>query len=474
MSLSPSKQSELVNMKYVSILDPNKKTVSVTEAIINGQAPDGGLYVTTEFPEVKDYIGKSYEEIALAVLSLLLPEFSKNELADSIKQAYSELLPVKMNGNFLETFHGNTFSFKDLPLQLYPYLLKLAKEKQKVSLDTVILVATSGDTGPAVLAGAAHVPGLFSIVLFPNKGVSYEQRLQMVTQEGNVCSINITGNYDDAQRAVRALLADNEFKNQFAGEKHFTTAASINVARLLPQLTHFFWGYSEFVKAGKIKAGEQINFVVPSANFGNALSCFYAKQMGLPIKQAILATNENNVLYNFFKTGVYDKNREFKVTLSTAMDILHSTSLPRALYKIYGAEETIRACDELNKYGKFTVDKSKLGFFYPGGFTTDEQTMERIKVVYDESGYLMDPHTAVAESVYHRYQKETGDETPSIIISTASPYKFVDIVERAIGKKLPPAPPRILELYKKEVIHNRSVKSAELDAIKAEITEVLS
>jgi threonine synthase len=461
-----------MEIKYISTLDKGKIEVSAVDAIIKGQAPDGGLYVPTALPKIEGYLGKSYQETAAIVLEKFFPGFNRTEIEESVDMAYSALLPVKLVGNFLETYHGNTFAFKDVALQLYPYLLKLAKDKQGITDDIAILVATSGDTGPATLAGAAHVDGLFTVVLFPEKGVSEVQRLQMVTQTGSVSSIQIAGNYDDAQKAIRALLSDKEFEKMFEGKMRFTTASSINVARLLPQLVYFFWSYSELVSSGKIKQGDEINFVVPSGNFGNALACFYAKQMGLPIKRLIVASNENNVLCDFFKTGVYDKNRQFKVTHSTAMDILHVTNLPRVLHSIFGVDETIRACRELDESGRFEVDKEKLEFFW-ADYTTDEQTRERIKAVYESTGYVIDPHTAVAENVYQRYVTETGDDTFAVILSTASPYKFKDIVETSIGTELPEMPARVLELFSKEVLHKRFIQKPSIETIKAEIIDVL-
>ena len=459
-------------MKYISILDRQRKPISATEAIIRGQAPDGGLYVPASFPRLTDYIGKSYQEIAQIVLEPFLPEYSKDELADCISCAYAEDLPVKLSGNFLELYHGKTFSFKDVALQLYPHLLKLAKEKQKIKEDIVILAATSGDTGPAVLAGAANVDGLFTIVLFPKNGVSSVQKLQMTTQTGNVATIEIDGNYDDAQKAVRKLLADEEFKNKFKGKKIFTTASSINIARLLPQMVYYFWSYSELVKNGKINDGEKINFATPSGNFGNALAGFYAFQMQLPVCNLIIACNENKILFDFFKTGVYDKNREFKLTHSTAMDILHVTNLPRAFYNIYGVEKTIEACNSLNKTGKFYLHPKTDPFW--AYFATDEQTRQRIKTVFEETGYVMDPHTAVAESVYQQYVKETGCENLTIILSTASPYKFSDVVELSIEKELPQPPMGIRELYEKEVVHTRFLQNTSIEAIKQEIEKILT
>ena len=468
----------MIQMKFVSILDREEIQVSATEAIIRGQAPDGGLYVPADFPKIKDYIGKSYQEVAQTVLEAFLPEYSKDELADCISRAYSDVLPVKLNGNFLELYHGKTLSFKDVALQIFPHLLKLAKEKQNIKEDIVILAATSGDTGPAVLAGAADVEGLFTVVLFPEKGVSPVQRLQMTTQTGNVAAIEIAGNYDDAQKAVRTLLADEEFKNKFKGRKIFTTASSINIARLLPQIVYYFWTYSELLKNGKIKEGKHISFAVPSGNFGNALAGFYAYKMELPVSTLIIGCNENKILYDFIEKGVYDKNREFKITHSTAMDILHVTNLPRALYSIYGADKTIEACEALNKTGKFSVEYSSLDLLYRFWpcFVTDEQTRDRIKAVYEKSGYIMDPHTAVAEYAQRRFDIELGMEWDeyTIILSTASPYKFREVVECSIGKELPPAPPEIKELYEKEVIHKKFVQTPDIEAIKKEIEEALA
>ena len=421
-------------MRYISTRDASKKEITASEAIVRGLAPDGGLYVPCEFPKLEGFIGLDYNELALKVLSLYLTDFSEGELAEYIGAAYDGQLPVKLNGAYLELFHGQTSAFKDVALQLFPYLLTASLRKNGVDKTAVILVATSGDTGSAVLSGLKNTAGIRVIVFYPSKGVSDAQRLQMVTQTGgNLNVFGINGNFDDAQRAVKEVFADEGFKAQFADKYVFSSANSINLGRLVPQIVYYFYSYSELVGSGRIREGEAINYVVPTGNFGNILAGYYAYKMGLPVNKLICATNSNKVLDDYFKTGVYDSNREFYVTVSPAMDILVSSNLERLIYE--NAPKDI----------------------FDSDYATEPETIETIKRVYASDNYILDPHTAVAKRVYEKYKSRSGDETPALILATASPYKFAETVEGAIGKVLTDPPEGLRDLDKKPVLHGETV-----------------
>jgi len=434
-------------MQYFSTRDPQKKKLSASEAIVKGLAPDGGLYVPTEFPKLENFIGKQYNELALEVLKRYLTDFSGEELATCIESAYKTYQPVKLNGHYLELFHGATLAFKDVALQLFPYLLTNALTKNKIDKTAVILAATSGDTGSAVLAGIANVEKTKAIVFYPENGVSSIQRLQMTTKEGdNVHVFGIKGNFDDAQTGVKEIFSDDVFKNQFSDNYFFTSANSINLGRLLPQVVYYFYTYSQLVLQKQIVEGEKINFVVPTGNFGNILAGYYAKQMGLPIHKLICATNKNDVLDEFFKTGIYNNDREFYLTLSPSMDILISSNLERITYEAHDLS------------------------LFDSGSATDEETLATIKAVYETDHYLLDPHTAVAKHVYEQYKAKTGDDTFTIIVSTAAPHKFPEAVTRAIGDHpLNDVPSQIADLKNKPVLHPEVI-----DDLKTAITEVLT
>ncbi|MCL2558915.1 MAG: threonine synthase [Turicibacter sp.] len=434
-------------MQYFSTRDPQKKTISASEAIVKGLAPDGGLYVPTAFPSLTDFIGKPYNELALEVLKRYLTDFSEAELATCIEQAYKKYNPVKLNGHYLELFHGATLAFKDVALQLFPYLLTTALAKNNVDKTAVILAATSGDTGSAVLSGIADVPKTKAIVFYPENGVSSVQRLQMTTKTGdNVHVFGIKGNFDDAQTGVKEIFSDDTFKNQFSDDYFFTSANSINLGRLLPQVVYYFYCYSQLVEQGKVARDEKVNFVVPTGNFGNILAGYYAKQMGLPIHKLICATNKNDVLDEFFKTGVYNhEGRDFHLTLSPSMDILISSNLERLTY-----------------------EDRDLSLF-DSGSATDDETMATIKAVYETDGYLLDPHTAVAKYVYDQYRAKTGDETFTVIVSTAAPHKFPEAVACAVGEnQLTDVPEQIADLDQLPVLHPGVV-----DDLKAAVAGVL-
>ena len=452
-------------MHYISTRDTNKNKLTPSEAIIQGLAPDGGLYVPYHFHKLQGFIGKPYEEIALSVLKPYL-DFSDREPEEYIHMAYQNRLPVKLNGCYLELFHGRTLSFKDVGLQLYPYLLTAALRKNNITKTAVVLTATSGDTGSAALAGIANVPNTKAIVLYPHNGVSPTQKLQMTTQEGdNVHVFGIHGNFDDAQKAVKAVFTCEHFA-KLSDRYVFTPANSMNLGRLLPQIVYYFYSYSEWVQSGKINEGDSVNFVVPTGNFGNILAGHYASKMGLPINKLICATNSNNVLCDFIKTGVYNKNRKFYTTISPSMDILVSSNLERYLYDVGGCDSVNDAYNSLEKNGEFAFGKTLP--LLECDFATDAETLQTIRDIYDTSKYILDPHTAVGQAVYNKYKLRTGDATPTLIISTASPYKFPETIESQLGNVLNNPPECIKALQSKPILHNQIISD-----IKTAIGDVL-
>ena len=433
-------------MEFYSTRDPKKTTITAAAAIMRGLAPDGGLYVPTSFPKFETYLDLSYQELAYQILSLYLTDFQEAELRDYIQAAYENQLPAKLRAPYLELYHGKTLAFKDVALQLFPYLLTSALAKNQVKQTAVILAATSGDTGSAVLAGIAHVPKTKAIVFYPENGVSSVQKLQMTTQEGdNVHVFAIKGNFDDAQTGVKELFSDEAFKQEFSEDYFFTSANSINLGRLLPQIVYYFFAYSQLVAEGQIQKDDPINFVVPTGNFGNILAGYYARKMGLPIQKLICATNKNDVLDEFFKTGVYNKNRSFHQTLSPSMDILISSNLER-----------------------LTLTGEDLSLFTSGS-ASDDQTLEAIRNVYEAEGYVIDPHTAVAKYVYDQYQAVSKDKTYTVIVSTASPYKFPEAVTSAIGSNLSDIPAAIADLQSRPILHPHVI-----DDLKEAVRGVLS
>ena len=441
-----------MSMFYRSTRDDNVK-VTASQAILKGLAADGGLFVPESIPSLDKSLEElskmNYKEVAYEVMKLMLDDFTEEELKSCIDRAYDskfdteEMTPlVKVeNEYFLELFHGATIAFKDMALSILPHLLTTSAKKNNVKNEIVILTATSGDTGKAALAGFANVPGTKIIVFYPKNGVSPIQEKQMVTQKGdNTYVIGIKGNFDDAQTGVKNIFSDKELEKVMndAGFQ-FSSANSINIGRLVPQIVYYVYAYAKLLANGEIKDGEKINVVVPTGNFGNILAAFYAKNMGLPINKFICASNENKVLYDFFTTGEYDRNREFVLTTSPSMDILISSNLERLIFRIAGddAKKTADMMDALKTTGKYTITddmKAKLADF-TGGWASEEDTAKEIKRVYDETGYVMDTHTAVASSVYHTYKENTNDDTKTIIASTASPYKFGTSVMSAIDKK---------------------------------------
>lgn len=427
--------------------------VKASEAILKGLSKDGGLFVPTEIPKLDvpmDRLAEmTYQEIAYEVMSRFLTDFTEEELKSCIARAYDskfdteEIAPLVKAGGayYLELFHGATIAFKDMALSILPHLLTTSAKKNHVKNEIVILTATSGDTGKAAMAGFADVPGTRIIVFYPKNGVSPIQEKQMVTQKGNnTYVVGITGNFDDAQTAVKKMFNDKVMEEELdkAGFQ-FSSANSINIGRLVPQVVYYVYAYVNLYKNGEIKDGEKINVTVPTGNFGNILAAYYAKNMGLPIDKLICASNENKVLFDFFSTGSYDRNRDFLLTSSPSMDILISSNLERLIYRIAGenADKNREMMEQLSKGGIYRITeemRSQLADFY-GNYATEEETAGAIKALYGETGYVIDTHTAVASCVYGKYAAETGDSTKTIIASTASPFKFTRSVMNAIDSK---------------------------------------
>lgn len=431
-----------------------KEKVTASQAILKGLADDGGLFVPDSIPSldvtIDELADMSYQETAYAVMKQFLTDFTEEELKECIEKAYdskfdtNEIAPlVESDGAFyLELFHGPTIAFKDMALSILPHLLITAARKNQVKNDIVILTATSGDTGKAALAGFADVKGTKIIVFYPKNGVSPIQEKQMVTQKGdNTFVVGINGNFDQAQTGVKKMFQDKELAAQMdAAGYQFSSANSINIGRLVPQIAYYVYAYAKLYKKGEIAKDEKINVVVPTGNFGNILAAFYAKNMGLPIGKLICASNENKVLFDFFRTGTYDKNREFMLTSSPSMDILISSNLERLIYRIAGndAAKNKELMTALTSDGLYAITedmKEQLVDFY-GNYTSEAETAKVIRDLYDKTGYVIDTHTAVAAGVYNKYKEETKDtDTKTVIASTASPFKFTRSVMDAIDKE---------------------------------------
>lgn len=420
--------------------------VSASEAILMGIAKDGGLFVPSRIPEIEnvfeDLKYMNYKQLAHFIMSKFLTDFSSSELTDCIDKAYDEkfdskeIAPVKEVGDvfFLELYHGPTIAFKDMALSILPHLLKTAAKKQRIDKDIVILTATSGDTGKAALEGFSNVEGTKIIVFFPVEGVSEIQKRQMNTHYGNNTYVmGVRGNFDDCQTGVKNIFSDKEFGTVLEKKGYLLSSAnSINIGRLIPQIVYYFYAYLHLLKGNVIEPEAKINIAVPTGNFGNILAAYYAKAMGLPINKLICASNENKVLYDFINTGRYDSLREFMITISPSMDILISSNLERLLYVLNNEDtDMIKQFMELLKEeGSYEIPpdmKEKLNDFY-SGFASESDTHCSIKKVYDSYGYLIDTHTAVAYSVYKKYLEDTEDRAKTIIVSTASPYKFTSAV----------------------------------------------
>lgn len=421
-------------------------SISSAEAIKKGLSEDGGLFVPKSFPEItlseiQKFADMSYRERAFEILSKFLTDFTPEELKNCIEKAYTKekfgtenIAPVyKLNDTeyILELWHGPTCAFKDMALQILPHLLTTSMKKTNEKGEVVILVATSGDTGKAALEGFKDVEGTRIVVFYPDDSVSEIQKLQMITQTGdNVCVSAVSGNFDDAQSGVKKIFTDEGYKNLLSGNNFkLSSANSINWGRLVPQIVYYFSAYADMLEAGEIKLGEKINIVVPTGNFGNILAAYYAYKMGLPVNKFICASNKNNILTDFIKTGVYDRNRDFHTTISPSMDILISSNLERLLYDLSGKNEALVAqwMGELSENGKYTVTddiKQKISELFYANFADDDETMAEIKDCFTEYGYLPDTHSAVALSVYNKYLNETKDGKKTVIASTASPFKF--------------------------------------------------
>lgn len=488
-----------MDLYYKSTRNSNLK-VTASEAILKGLAPDGGLFVPEKLPvlgksmeELKDL---NYQDTAYEVMKCFLTDFTEEELRNCIEKAYDSkfddeaIAPlVKVEDTYyLELFHGATIAFKDMALSILPHLLTTSVKKNNVKNEIVILTATSGDTGKAAMAGFADVPGTKIIVFYPKNGVSPVQEKQMVTQKGNnTYVVGITGNFDDAQTGVKKMFNDKNMAEELSNAGYqFSSANSINIGRLVPQIVYYVYAYATLYKNGEIKAGEKINVTVPTGNFGNILAAFYAKNMGLPIEKLICASNENKVLYDFFSTGSYDRNRDFILTTSPSMDILISSNLERLIYRIAGedADKTREMMNELSKDGKYEITaemRAQLKDFY-GNYATEEETAKIIKKLYEDTGYVIDTHTAVAACVYEKYKTATKDDTKTVIASTASPFKFTRSVMDAIDHKYDAmedfelidklseianvkVPNAIEEIRTAPVLHDTVVEVAEMPAI---------
>lgn len=487
-------------MQYLSTRD-SKCRVESTQAISRGISAEGGLFVPETLPSItldtiQSMTGMSYVERAKYVLSLFLTDFTPEEIAYCAENAYTtekfgsdkiaQISKVEPGEYLLELWHGPTCAFKDMALQILPYLLTTSAKKAAAGKEIVILVATSGDTGKAALEGFKDVPGTKMVVFYPQDGVSQMQKRQMTTQEGgNVAVCAIEGNFDDAQTGVKKIFTDQAVVEKLAQHSMiFSSANSINWGRLLPQVVYYLSTYAELVKAGEIQLGEAINVVVPTGNFGNILAAYYAKKMGLPVNKLICASNANNVLTDFLTTGVYDRNRAFYATTSPSMDILISSNLERLLYDLCGRDDaTIRDWfGQLGKTGRYEVSqdvKDQIKELFWAGCCDDEGTKQTIGDTFRKDHYLCDTHTAVAVNVYRQYKEATGDETKTVIASTASPYKFASSVLGAITDNIPedeyeqidelnrisglPVPKALAELKNKPVRFTGSIEKSEME-----------
>ena len=438
-----------MNLLYNSTRNAEKK-VTASEAILKGLADDGGLFVPEYIPKLdvtmEELKSMSYQETAYAVMKQFLTDFTEEELKHCINSAYDSKFDTEVIAPLVkveDTYHLELFhiAFKDMALSILPHFLTTAAKKNDVTKEIVILTATSGDTGKAALAGFADVPGTKIIVFYPKGGVSRIQELQMVTQKGeNTSVVAIHGNFDNAQSGVKEMFEDKELEKELAAAGYqFSSANSINIGRLVPQVVYYVYAYAKLLENEEITEGEELNVTVPTGNFGNILAAYYAKQMGVPIGKLICASNENKVLFDFFQTGVYDRNREFILTSSPSMDILISSNLERLIYTIAGqdAEKDAQLMAQLKDRGVYEITpemREKLEDF-AGGYATEEECRDAIRTTYEKTGYVMDTHTAVAAAVCQKYRGDSGDDRKCLVASTASPYKFIHSVMSAIDEK---------------------------------------
>jgi threonine synthase len=492
-------------LKYESTRNKNINA-NPSEAVVKGLSDDGGLFVPRGIDELglnlEEMCSLGFHDTAKKILSLFFADFTEEQINDSVMKAYdskfdhADIVPVEKVGDrfIMELFHGSTIAFKDIALSILPYLMKKAQSNCKMKEDIVILTATSGDTGKAALEGFKDVEGTKIIIFYPNDGVSPVQEMQMVTTEGdNTYVVAVEGNFDDAQSAVKEILNNMELREKLGemGMK-FSSANSINIGRLVPQISYYFTTYADLVKKNEIKTGDKINFVVPTGNFGNILAGYFAKLLGLPVNKLICAANENNVLFDFLTTGVYDINREFKKTMSPSMDILISSNLERLLYYMSNKDNKYIAglMNQLKTEKRYEANdeiKAKIKDQFWSSYCSEDDTSDTVKKVYDEYGYVMDTHTAVAYKVYEDYLKENKDDSKTVILSTASPFKFtgsvykslfgptsmkeLDLIKELSDKTDMKVPSQIEGLANRKVLHNRLCTPASMDQ---EILKILS
>lgn len=476
----------------------NSVKIAPSEAVIKGIADDGGLYmfssVETLRVNIEDIIKMNYFDMAETILEKLLPDYTSEEMKEMVHLAYTDKFEtedvtptVKVGDKYvLELFRGPTSAFKDVALSMLPQLLTFAVRKNGIKDDIVILTATSGDTGKAALQGFKDVPGTKIIVFYPENGVSAVQKAQMVTQEGsNVCVCAVKGNFDDAQTGVKKIFS-NQSNDELSAKYgvRLSSANSINIGRLAPQVVYYFKSYADLVNSGEIKSGDEISFCVPTGNFGDVLAGYVAKLMGLPVRKLIVASNANNVLTDFFYDGEYNRNRPFLKTVSPSMDILISSNLERLLYLASGCDSDVvaRHMKELSETGKYKVSDelfAEIKKVFEARYCDDSETLETIGKYYNNYGYLADTHTAVALGAYDKYVSDTGDKTPCVVLSTASPYKFSGSVTKGIGadegmdefetmKLLEertgvPAPSGLKGLDSKKVLHTDSIEKEAME-----------
>ena len=472
-------------MKFISTRGKSKVDYAAT-AIAKGLADDGGLFVPENFPKITfddltKMIDMDYAERACFVLHNYLEEYDYQELLDACKNSYAKfedgdgapLVKIDDKTFIMELFHGPTLAFKDVALTLLPYLLRKGCDLSGIKEEVLILVATSGDTGKAALEGFKDAKGIKVMVFFPSEGVSDMQKMQMTTQEGqNVNVVAVKGNFDDCQTAVKKIFTSKEIASDLLKKNIVLSSAnSMNFGRLAPQITYYFSAYADLLASNEIKLGDKVNFVVPTGNFGNILAGYYAKQMGLPIDKLVCASNSNNVLTEFFASGTYDANREFFKTVSPSMDILISSNLERLVFELSNRdfELTEKRMSELKNQGKYSLtaqEKVKLDSEFFADYTDEEECLQTIGEVFDEYGYVLDTHTAVAYDTAMKFIDYTNNDNTVVVLSTASPYKFAHDVLRAINGKVPedafkcanmlyeqtatPIPNQILELKTKE------------------------
>lgn len=492
-------------MNYKSTRNSTNQ-VTASQAILQGLATDGGLYVPTEIPQIdidwEEASKYSYQEMALVILKAFLSDFSEEELKECIQSAYDDkfddpvIAPiVKVGDNYiLELFHGPTIAFKDMALSILPYLMKTAAKINNNQKESIILTATSGDTGKAAMAGFADVEGTKIIVFYPKGGVSSIQEQQMVTQKGkNTHVISIRGNFDDAQSKVKELFNDQDLKHILnENGAQFSSANSINIGRLVPQIVYYYYAYAQLVAKGSIETGQAINFDIPTGNFGNILAAYYAKKSGLAINKLICASNDNKVLFDFFHTGTYDRNRSFELTTSPSMDILVSSNFERLVYHAIGEDSQVLSnlMDDLSSKGSYRVEEKYHSQFsdFLAAYANNLETEEEINTVFEESKYIMDPHTAVASKAWRKLNSQEELQGPVVILSTASPYKFpeavlsaLDLDPRNMSDKQQlealheisqvPYPPAVEGLLDAEILHKTTI---EVEDMRSSVLDIVT